>query len=50
MNSRIMGFTKDDFEKCEKLGHSDTQLYRQAGNSIVVPVLESILKKLFKEV
>lgn len=47
---RIMGFTRDDFEKCEKLGHSDTQLYRQAGNSIVVPVLESILKNLFKEV
>lgn len=47
---RLMGFTESDFEKCEKLGHSDTQLYRQAGNSIVVPVLESILKNLFYEV
>ena len=32
-------------DKIEKL--SDTQLYRQAGNSIVVPVLIAIFKELF---
>ena len=35
----------EDFEKAEKV-NSNTQLYKQAGNSIVVPVLEEIFKKL----
>lgn len=43
---RFMGFTDEDFNKVEPL-HSDTQLYQQAGNSIVVPVLEHILANLF---
>jgi DNA (cytosine-5)-methyltransferase 1 len=38
---RLMGF-RDDF----KIAVSDTQMYRQAGNSIVVDVLISILKEL----
>ena len=38
---RLMGFT-DDFKICV----SDTQIYRQAGNSIVVDVLIAILKKM----
>ena len=42
---RLMGFEDVDFEKA-KLVNSDTQLYKQAGNSIVVNVLESILKNL----
>ena len=40
-----MGFDKEDFEKAEKV-NSNTQLYKQAGNSIVVKILEEILKKL----
>jgi DNA (cytosine-5)-methyltransferase 1 len=40
-----MGFSDEDFEKAEKV-NSNTQLYKQAGNSIVVPVLEEIFKKL----
>ena len=28
---------------------SDTQLYKQAGNSIVVDVLEAVLKELLKD-
>lgn len=42
---RLMGFTDEDFHKAEK-ECSDTQLYKQAGNSIGVPVLEGILRNL----
>lgn len=42
---RLMGFDDEDFEKASKV-NSDTQLYKQAGNSIVVNVLEAILKNL----
>lgn len=42
---RLMGFDDSDFEKAEKV-NSNTQLYKQAGNSICVPVLEAILKNL----
>ena len=42
---RLMGFTDSDFDKAQAVC-SDTQLYKQAGNSIVVQVLEGILKKL----
>lgn len=45
---RLMGFDDSDFEKAEKV-NSNTQLYKQAGNSICVPVLESILKNLLKD-
>jgi DNA (cytosine-5)-methyltransferase 1 len=38
---RLMGF-RDDF----KISVSDTQMYRQAGNSIVVDVLIAVLKQL----
>ena len=44
---RLMGFTDADFDKIK--GISNTQLYKMAGNSIVVNVLEAILKQLFKE-
>ena len=42
---RLMGFDDLDFEKAKEI-NSDTQLYKQAGNSIVVNVLEAILKNL----
>lgn len=42
---RLMGFDDGDFEKAEKV-NSNTQLYKQAGNSIVVDVLEAILGEL----
>ena len=45
---RLMGFDDLDFEKAEKV-NSNTQLYKQAGNSIVVNVLEGILKNLLEE-
>ena len=42
-----MGFSDTDFDKAKASGVSDTQLYKQAGNSIVVNVLEAIIKQLF---
>ncbi len=44
---RLMGFTDSDFDKAKASGVSNSQLYKQAGNSIVVNVLEEIFKKLF---
>lgn len=44
---RLMGFDDEDFEKAEKV-NSNAQLYKQAGNSIVVNVLEAILNSLFR--
>ena len=44
---RLMGFTDEDFYKAKNVGISNTQLYKQAGNSIVVNVLEEIFKNLF---
>ena len=44
---RLMGFDDEDFDKASKV-NSNTQLYKQAGNSIVVNVLEAILKELLK--
>jgi DNA (cytosine-5)-methyltransferase 1 len=45
---RLMGFSDDSFEKAEKV-NSNTQLYKQAGNSIVVDVLYEIFKNLLGE-
>lgn len=44
---RLMGFTDEDFQKARDDGLSDTQLYRQAGNSIAVPVLEKVFVNWF---
>ena len=43
---RLMGCSDEDFEKA-KLFNSDSQLYKQAGNSIVVNVLEGIFANMF---
>lgn len=43
---RLMGFSDSQFEKAESVC-SNTQLYKQAGNSIVVDVMEYIFKNLF---
>ena len=44
---RLMGFSDEDFWKVKSIGMSNTQLYKQAGNSIVVNVLMEIYKNLF---
>ena len=40
-----MGFDDEDFYKAQSVGISNTQLYKQAGNSRVVNVLEKIFKE-----
>lgn len=42
-----MVFSDSQFEKAQSVC-SNTQLYKQAGNSIVVNVLEAIFKQLLK--
>ena len=42
---RLMGFDDADFEKAEKV-NSNTQLYKQAGNSVCVNVIEELYKNL----
>lgn len=44
---RLMGFSDEDFDKAKAAGISDTQLYKQAGNSIVVDVLMAIFRSLY---
>ncbi|MGU8717367.1 DNA cytosine methyltransferase [Clostridium perfringens] len=50
---RLMGFTDDDFDKLreiypEKENKASSILYKQAGNSIVVDVLEAVLKEIME--
>ena len=47
---RLMGFDDSDFDKAKAAGISNAQLYKQAGNSIVVNVLQYIFRNLFKGV
>ena len=45
---RLMGWNDEgdaNFHKAEAV-NSNTQLYKQAGNSIVVPVLEAIFRQM----
>lgn len=44
---RLMGFTDADYLAAQSVNKSQRVLYQQAGNSIVVPVLEAIFKELF---
>ena len=44
---RLMGFDDLDFEKAQASGVSNSQLYKQAGNSIVVDVLYYIFKNIY---
>lgn len=45
---RLMGFSDNSFYKAKDVGISDSQLYKQAGNSIVTNVLFEILVELYK--
>lgn len=42
---RLMGFRDEDFYKARNV-MSDSKLYKQAGNSIVVNVLEAVFKQM----
>ena len=43
---KIMGFDEEDYKKLKDAGISDTQIYKQAGNSIAVNVAEAIFNEL----
>lgn len=43
---RLMGFDDEDYQRASDSGVSRAQLYKQAGNSIVVNVLEAIFKEM----
>lgn len=43
---RLMGFDDDDHAKAVEAGVSNSQLYKQAGNSIVVNVIEAIFGQM----
>ena len=43
---KLMGFTRNDFFKVKEAGISEIQCYKQAGNSIVVDVLEAIFRNM----
>ena len=45
---RLMGFSDQDFNAVKNAGISNSQLYKQAGNSIVVDVLYYIYVELYK--
>lgn len=45
---RLMGFSDQNFDAAKKAGISNSQLYKQAGNSIVVDVLYYIYVELYK--
>lgn len=47
---RLQGYTDDDFERAKAAQHRNGRfymaLYKQAGNSIAVPIFESIFRKI----
>ena len=45
---RLMGFSDEAFRRAKGLGLCDTDLYRQAGNSIAVPCLKAIFKEFLR--
>ena len=42
---RLQGFDDEAFDKAQEV-NSNNQLYKQAGNSICVPVLEQLIKSI----
>ena len=43
---RLQGFTDEQFDKAKDAGVSNSHLYKQAGNSVTVPVIKAIAEKL----
>ena len=43
---RLQGFTDEQFYKAKNDGVSNSQLYKQAGNAVSVPVVDAIVKCL----
>lgn len=43
---RLQGFSDEQFHKAKETGTSDSQLYKQAGNAVTVPVIQAIANEL----
>ncbi|WP_324255834.1 DNA cytosine methyltransferase [Limosilactobacillus reuteri] len=43
---RLQGFTDEQFNRAKEAGVSNSQLYKQAGNAVTIPVVEAIGEKL----
>tara|TARA_R100000773_G_scaffold14351_1_gene13110 strand:+ start:1097 stop:2320 length:1224 start_codon:yes stop_codon:yes gene_type:complete len=46
---RLQGFPDSFVDKCREIGISDTQLYKQAGNSITVDVMQHLIKEILTD-
>ena len=44
---RLMGFDDEDFEKASQV-NSNTQLYKQAGNAVSVPIIQILATEILK--
>lgn len=42
---RLQGFPDWAFDRAKKAGLSDSQLYKQAGNAVTVPVIQAIAER-----
>ena len=42
---RLQGFADEQFDKAKDAGVSNSHLYKQAGNSVTVPVIKAIAEK-----
>ena len=47
---RLMKFEDIDYERCKAVGMSDTQGYKQSGNSICVSCIELLAEHLYKAI
>ena len=45
---RLQGFPNEFYYKCKEEGLSDTQIYKQAGNSMTVDVMYYLIKEILK--
>ena len=43
---RLQGFSDEQFDKAKNAGVSNSQLYKQAGNAVTVPIVRAIGEKL----
>lgn len=43
---RLQGFADEQFYKAKRTGISNSQLYKQAGNAVTVPIVEAIARKM----
>lgn len=46
---RLQGFTDDQFDKAQRAGVSNSQLYKQASNAVTVSVVEAIGERLIRK-